>query len=116
MQQKEARKGAITIRGYWHTAKRLAKANGIEMPMPLKEAARRLAASGVKDDPVVLDAQRWLQSKRPGGTDAERKARREKRLEQQGIRLLARASRKGKGSLKPSGEGKKKKGKRDGGD
>ena len=119
--QAQPRKGPVTIKGHWNAMRRVWSAQGITgQPPSLKQTARQLASihkgTSLERDPVVLDAQRWLQAKRPGGTDEERKARRGKRKEQQSIRLLSKAARKGKGSLKPSGEGKKKKGGKDKGD
>ncbi len=107
-------KEIVTIKGLYRNAQREHYAANGRWFHGLKEFARSVIASGPSVWPraAIADAKRWLQAKRPGGTDAERTARRSKRKEQQSIRAMTNAASRNKGSLKPSGEGgdKKKKG------
>ena len=103
MQITKGKSGPITIKGAWDLVRRTAKENLIKVGLPsLKEYARGQAERSETSDPVVRDARRWLEAKRPGGTDAERAARREKRKEQRAIRSM-------KSSSATGGSGKRKK-------
>ena len=97
--------GPTTIKGLFHAKKRSGE------DMSLKQLAREVVAASNVGFPkgVVADAKRWLTSKRPGGTDGQRAARRAKRKEQQAMRAMRGKAK--TGSLKPSGEGKKGRGK-----
>ena len=104
--KQSSKAGPITIKGIYRGIKRDA-AEGDDVPS-LKSVARSVIKAGPAAWPeyAVQDAKRWLEAKRPGGTDQERADRRAKRKEQQAMRSL-----KGKakaGALKPSGKGKKK--------
>lgn len=105
----------VTIKGAWHLVKRVMAENDTGARVPtLKQYAWLMsqhinAGTETARDPIVIDAVRWLAAKRPGGTDAERQARRSKRKEQRSIR--ASSTKSSKGALVASG---KKKGKGNG--
>ena len=105
--QKQA--GPRTLRGTYESIKR-----DRSMAVPtLKGLARSIVKAGPAAWPkaVVTDATRWLATK-SGGTAEERKARAARRKERKSVNYASKLARrsKGKGSLKSSGDGGKKKG------
>lgn len=104
--------GPRTFRGTYRGILRTHSENDLMVPS-MKEVARSIvrAGTGVWSKVIVEDTQRWLAAK-SGGTQAERKARAEHRKERKNANYAAKLAKKGKGKLKPSGEGSESKGKK----
>lgn len=80
-------KGPRTLHGVYREMQRQP---GATVPS-LKALARSIVSQGqeVWNVEIVADTRRWLQAKRPGGTDAERAARQERRRERRSIQAAA---------------------------
>lgn len=106
-----SRNKPTTVKGAWNAAKRMQDSlthDGIRARIgSLREFARNLAQNDTHG--LGAEAKRWLDSKRSGGTDEQRAERKHRRKERQARNGMAKAAKKGKGNLKPSGEGKKDK-------